>query len=82
MPTYVYEVISEDSNTTPRRFEMVQRMTDEPLKTDPESGLPVRRVISAGVGIKLKGLKRSTTVDKLSPASTRCGCGTGGHHHH
>lgn len=82
MPTYIYEVVSEDSGAAPRRFEIVQRMSDTALTVDPESGLPVRRVITAGVSIKLKGLKRSTTVDKLSPASTRCGCGTGGHHHH
>lgn len=81
MPTYTYEVISEDRNSEPRRFEIVQRMTDEPLKTDPESGLPVRRVISAGVGIKLRGLKRSTVVDKASPASSRCACHSGHHHH-
>lgn len=81
MPTYTYEVVSENNDAPSRRFEMTQRMSDDALTTDPESGLPVRRVVTAGVGIKLKGLKRSTTIDKLSPAATRCGCGTGGHHH-
>jgi len=49
-------------------------MTDEPLKTDPLSGEPVKRIISGGIGIKLKGLKRSTVVNKRSAAATACGC--------
>lgn len=82
MPTYVYETIPADSETTPRRFEVIQKMSDEPLATDPETGLPVKRLISGGVGIKLKGLKRSTQVNKLSPAATACGCATGCGHRH
>ena len=43
MPTYVYEVISEDGEPG-ERFEVVQKMTDDPLTVHPESGLAVRRV--------------------------------------
>lgn len=82
MPTYVYETIPSDNDTAPRRFEVVQRMTDEPLKVDPETGLPVKRLISAGIGIKYKGLRRSTVVNKKSPAATACGCATGCGHRH
>ena len=82
MPTYVYETIPADQTTEPRRFELFQRMTDEPLQVDPESGMAVRRVITGGLGIKLKGLRRTTVVDKLSPAATACGCGTGCGHRH
>lgn len=32
------------------RFEIWQRMTDEPLKFDPETGEPVRRIIIGGIG--------------------------------
>jgi len=50
MATYVYETIPKDSKTRPRRFEVQQKMSDPPLKVDPESGLPVRRVIIGGSG--------------------------------
>ena len=42
MPTYVYEVIEEDGQSG-ERFEVVQRMTDDPLTEHPETGQPVRR---------------------------------------
>ncbi len=80
MPTYVYETIPEDPGAEPRRFELFQGMNDAPLATDPETGEPVRRVITGGIGIKLKGLKRSTVVNKKSPAATACGCATGRSH--
>jgi predicted nucleic acid-binding Zn ribbon protein len=83
MPTYTYQTVSIDENIEPRRFEVFQRMSDKSLLTDPESGLPVIRVISGGTGILAKGLKKNTLVDKLSPAATACGCGTkSGHHKH
>ena len=82
MPTYIYQTIPADANQTPRQFEVFQRMSDSPLTTDPETGLPVERVITGGVGIKLKGLKRSTLVNKLSAAATACGCATGRPHSH
>jgi hypothetical protein len=43
MPTYVYEVINEDGEPG-ERFEVVQRMADEPLSEHPETGEPVRRL--------------------------------------
>jgi predicted nucleic acid-binding Zn ribbon protein len=50
MATYVYETIPKDGKTRPRRFEVQQKMSDPPLKVDPETGLPVRRVIVGGSG--------------------------------
>lgn len=48
MPTYVYEVIREEADARPaERFEVVQSMKDDALKTHPETGEPVRRVILA-----------------------------------
>ncbi|MDG2087653.1 MAG: hypothetical protein P8J68_02830 [Arenicellaceae bacterium] len=82
MPTYIYQTIPENSQQEPHRFEVSQRMTDSPLTHDPDSGDPVRRVVTGGSGIKLKGLKRSTMVDKSSPAATACGCATGRPHRH
>lgn len=82
VPTYVYEIISPDSGAEPRRFEVFQRMSDEPLSLDPASGQPVKRIVTGGVGIKLQGLKRSTVVNKKSAAATACGCATGRPHRH
>ena len=74
MPTYVYETISPISGAKPSRFEVFQKMSDAPLTVEPGSGKPVRRIVTVGVGIKLKGLKRSTVVNKKSAAATACGC--------
>ncbi|MEO1203663.1 MAG: zinc ribbon domain-containing protein [Pseudomonadota bacterium] len=82
MPTYVYETIPADTSVEPRRFEVFQRMNDDPLTADPDSGEPVRRIITGGIGIRLKGLKRSTVVNKKSAAATACGCATGKPHRH
>jgi predicted nucleic acid-binding Zn ribbon protein len=43
MPTYVYEVLLEDG-TAGEQFEVVEKMSDEPLTVHPETGQPVRRV--------------------------------------
>ncbi len=48
MPTYVYR--REDGST----FEVQQRITDDPLKIDPETGQKVERIIS-GAGLIFKG---------------------------
>ena len=82
MPTYVYETIPADPADKPRRFEVFQRMNDAALTRDPESGEPVRKIITGGIGVKLGVLKRSTVVDKRSPAATACGCATGRPHRH
>ena len=55
MATYVYETVPKDLNTKPRRFEVEQKMSDPPLKTDPKTGLPVRRVIVGGSGLITHG---------------------------
>lgn len=46
MPMYVYEMIRDDGQPADR-FEVMQKMSDEPLTVHPETGEPVRRVISA-----------------------------------
>ncbi len=49
MPTYVYR--REDGTT----FEVFQRISDDALETDPETGQPVQRVIGGGAGLIFKG---------------------------
>lgn len=82
MPTYIYETIPQDPSDEPRRFEMTQRMSDPALSEDPATGQPVRKIITGGVGIRLGVLRRSTVVDKKSPAATACGCASGKPHRH
>jgi predicted nucleic acid-binding Zn ribbon protein len=55
MTTYIYETIPEKPGEEPRRFEVQQKMSDPPLKTDPETGLPVKRVITGGSGVVFHG---------------------------
>ena len=73
MPTYVYESIPADGGE-PRRFEVTQRMGDTPLTVDPETGEPVRRIVTGGLGLMGKPIRRSTQVDKSLAAATPCGC--------
>jgi predicted nucleic acid-binding Zn ribbon protein len=53
MPTYVYE--TTDVAKPLRRFEVKQSIHDEPLRVDPETGDAVRRVISGGYGVHVRG---------------------------
>jgi predicted nucleic acid-binding Zn ribbon protein len=55
MATYVYETIPKDPKEKPRRFEVEQKMSDPPLKVEPNTGLPVRRVIVGGSGLVTHG---------------------------
>jgi predicted nucleic acid-binding Zn ribbon protein len=60
MPIYVYETTNPKKRV--RRFEIQQSMKDEPLRTDPKTGEPVRRVISGGLGVKVTGSYRGPSV--------------------
>jgi len=55
MATYVYETVPQKAGDPVRRFEVQQSMRDDPLTKDPETGLPVKRVILGGYGIMTKG---------------------------
>ena len=46
MPTYVYQVITEDGSDG-EIFEVVQKMSEEPLTKHPETGEAVRRIPQA-----------------------------------
>jgi predicted nucleic acid-binding Zn ribbon protein len=55
MATYIYETIPQKKNEKPRRFEVEQRMSEPALTKHPQTGLPVRRVITGGSGIVTHG---------------------------
>ena len=50
MPTYEYECKSCGFN-----FDAFQNMKDEPLRTCPECGKEIRRLINGGTGVIFKG---------------------------
>lgn len=49
MPTYVYR---RPDGTT---FEVFQKISAPALTEDPDTGVPVKRVISGGAGLQFKG---------------------------
>jgi putative FmdB family regulatory protein len=49
MPTYEYQ--REDGSV----FEVIQKFSDTPLTVCPDSGQPVRRMITGGSGVIYKG---------------------------
>jgi predicted nucleic acid-binding Zn ribbon protein len=69
MPTYVYET----TGAKKRRFEVRQSMKDAALTHDPETGEPVRRVISGGYGIMQKGAAQAPSGGHSCGAGG-CGC--------
>ncbi len=68
MPVYLYEVINDDG-TAGERFEVVQRMADATLTQHPETGQPVKRVITApAIGTRWMDMNMQRNVkddDKL-----------------
>jgi predicted nucleic acid-binding Zn ribbon protein len=72
MATYVYETIPQIEGEKPKRFEVKQSMKDAALTRHPDTGEPVRRVITGGAG--LMGVSSSTSS---ASASSGGGCGTG-----
>ncbi len=71
--TYLYE--TTDPKKPVRRFEVVQSMKDEPLRTDPETGEPVRRVITGGSGILIPGGSAGPSVGSVGSHGCGSGCG-------
>ena len=51
MPTYVYETIQAAPGDEVRRYEIRQSMKDAALTKHPETGEPIRRIITGGLGL-------------------------------
>lgn len=68
--TYVYETIGTDKPV--RRFEVKQSMKDEPLRVHPETGEPVRRVITGGSGMMVPG--SASAPKSTGGCGPSCGC--------
>jgi predicted nucleic acid-binding Zn ribbon protein len=70
MPTYVYETLG----TKKRRFEIRQSMNDAAFTHDPETGEPVRRIISGGYGYLQKASGEAPSSGGHSCGGPGCGC--------
>jgi putative FmdB family regulatory protein len=64
MPTYEYECVNG------HRFEIVQRMSEEPLTVCPKCKAKTRRIIQGGIGVIFKGSGFYSTDNKKSSALT------------
>ena len=86
MATYVYETIPQKPGDAVVQFEIQQSMRDNALTKHPETGVPVRRIISGGYGLIGANTGRSS---ESAPAAAKpaghthsggccggaCGCG-------
>jgi predicted nucleic acid-binding Zn ribbon protein len=75
MATYVYETIPQIEGEKPKRFEVKQSMKDAAFTRHPDTGEPVRRVVTGGAG--LMGMSSSTST--ASSGGGGCGSGCGCH---
>ncbi|MBL9113369.1 MAG: zinc ribbon domain-containing protein [Verrucomicrobiaceae bacterium] len=73
MPTYVYETIPQTETESAQRFEVRQSMSDKPLTAHPETGVPVRRLISGGTGL-MGGAGVSSAPRPSGGCGSGCGC--------
>ncbi len=77
MATYLYETIPSAANEEPVRFEFQQSMKDEPLTRHPETGVPVKRVITGGYGFNVSGSASSGPAPSMGDSCCHhvgCGC--------
>jgi hypothetical protein len=74
MATYVYETIPRQAGEAPRRFEVAQSMKDAPLERHPDTGEPVRRVITGGYGLMGMREKTAAAAPAAAPCAPGCAC--------
>ena len=71
MPTYVYQVVTEDGSEG-EVFEVVQKMSEAALKKHPETGAPVRRIPRAPHDPReLVGPRHEAEAERQEPRSPR-----------
>jgi len=68
MATYVYETIPQKPGDAVEQFELKQSMRDDPLTKHPQTGAPVRRIISGGLGLIGANTGRSSESAGSAPA--------------
>ncbi len=75
MPTYVYETVPAKKGARAKRYEIKQSIKEAALTRHPETGEPLKRVISGGVGLLTSSASSSGSSHRHTSA---CGCGAGG----
>lgn len=75
MPIYVYETVPQVAGEAAERFELRQSMSDAPLTQHPESGAPVRRVLSGGLVTFTQGSGGSEASCGMPMPRGMGGCG-------
>ena len=73
MPIYIYESIPQTPGEEPCYFEFEQHMTDEPLTTHPETGVPLRRVFRGGFSVGTGGQPSGGSGGCCGSSSGCCG---------
>lgn len=73
MTTYIYETVPGKKSGPTRRFEIRQSMKDPALTAHPETGEPIRRVVTGGYGI----LKSGQPAPRAAAPSGGHSCGSG-----
>jgi predicted nucleic acid-binding Zn ribbon protein len=73
MAIYIYETVPAGEGQPVRTYEIRQSMKDAALTTHPETGEPIRRVITGGLGV----MTSSKGAPAPAPASHCCGGGCG-----
>lgn len=77
MPTYVYETVTKDGSSG-KRFEIAQSIKDAPLDRHPETGEPVRRVVTLPMVL---GTALGANGESPAPHGHGGHCCGGGCHH-
>lgn len=67
MTTYVYETIPQTAGEVPVRFEFKQGMNDPKLTAHPDTGQPVRRLVSGGFAM-LRGEQQASVGSVTDPS--------------
>ena len=80
MTTYVYETIPAKSGDAPRYYEFRQSMKDAAFSRHPETGEPIRRVVTGGFGLLSVG-KASAPSSAGNGGGGSCCHGSCGCHH-
>jgi predicted nucleic acid-binding Zn ribbon protein len=76
MAVYVYQTIPSKEGEPVRTYEIRQSMKDAALAKHPETGEPIRRVITGGFGV-MTSSKGASPVPSPTSGSHCCGGGCG-----
>ena len=82
MPIYTYRKKTGLPRDSGNIIEIFQKMDDPVLQFCPVTGEEIEKIINVPPSLMFKGMKRSLSINKKSPASTPCKCIKNSRHHH